>query len=332
MRLTRYLLGALFVVHALAAPETSSPGCSVAGEVFSVDLWSGIIVVKNADGYLVPVKLNWDSVVLKAAQDSKRPWIDRVDPVNIQQGDFVCAHPSAIYNGITATLDFLPRSEIVKAQRKYLEQFQADTVFGPVVNVDMNDSTIQLRVEGNAEPVAIRVPPDAVLRRFPKEAVDPSSAVPITLGDIRAGELASVHGTFDPDTQESSARTVYTGGVRAVVGVILNTDALGSTIQLRELGTGITYTVSVSPSNLFRTLGPLDPNAGKDSTEAALGGNHRILRTEFSDLDPSDAVLALGRVHAASNEIAALAVISRFGYFADSTDTPYGPIDFWFLR
>ena len=131
------------------------------------------------------------------------------------------------------------------------------------------------------------VPPNTSIRLY--------SATAKSLEDSRGFILTAACGmavfvavTTDPPTGAMTARSVYTGGVTSVAGIITGVKGLEETVSIRELGTGRTIDIKLPASQVYQALAPslgsLEPNA----PASVLGAHHKLRDIGFADLQAGD--------------------------------------------
>ena len=150
-----------------------------------------------------------------------------------------------------------------------------------------------------------------------------SDATPIAFKDLQQGDTVYVNGKGGPGDPNLQATLVVKGGMRGILGTLLEVG--NSSVSIQEFGTGRTLDISVPSSMTYRTTRELTNAGGGPRLDES-----RLAMIQFSDLQPGDTVMVLGVTDFNTNKGTGLGLISQFGHFGSLPNDSGNELS-WFL-
>jgi hypothetical protein len=288
--------------------QTPTP-CDVAGSVFGKDLLATTLLVQEASGYKRIVDLTRDTRIVKLpvnGESSGTPVAMSFD--DIHAGDLVCITQK---DATVSEVRVVPRLEVEQAQREFAAQWIAHSVYGNVTSIDLKSQRL------NVADVSLALAGGCVFRMFPADAAQLADAVTIRAEDIKPGDLVYARGT-----NPGEATLVMKGGVRAILGTLVDVRVSEGGVRIADLASGAEMFVTIPPTHLYRTAA-----TGAFST-VTIAGNVNLAPIGFADLQKGDIVMIVGRV--SGTDVKGLALVSRFGSFSMSPESDNELS--WFLK
>jgi hypothetical protein len=149
--------------------QTISASCTVFGPIFGVDPLGGTLLIKDAGGYLKNVRLPTGRNISKLPVTDGGQ-ITKIGPSDLNSGDLVCVHGG---DATSPQLSVVTRADVHRAQSDFLVQWQRNSLFGKVTEVDLSGRTIMvepLHPSMGDTPVRVSLPPSVKLRTAPPGA------------------------------------------------------------------------------------------------------------------------------------------------------------------
>jgi hypothetical protein len=283
--------------------------CSVSGEVFAVDPAAQTVLVRDDAGYLKSVDVdNRTAFTFTSDQARVAP-----DLQSVNSGDLVCVEFRGAGKQVAERVTDAPRVDLQRKQRDWLLRWNKSVVRGRIDKV--LEEPKRLLVNTGESVVEVAVPRDTSIRLYPTTAKALEDGRDGSFSDLHPGMAASIRLADQASSGRMAARSVYTGGVTSVAGVVTEVDALGETVSIRELGTGRRIAVTVPASRVYRALAPSLATPESDSPAHVLANHRQLKDIGFSELQNGDWVLATGMPSGDSSRLTGFAMITRFGYF-----------------
>ena len=330
MRLAILLLVAVSCLFGQSQTSGSNT-CTTGGAVFGVDSISNVLLFKDPTGYItnvdVPKSTTIVKLLVKGGEASGSPTPMTMN--EIQSGDIVCIEKPP--DSKTATrITVVTRADVERAQRDFVTEWQTNTVFGPVMTIDVANKKMTVNPVApvsSLQPAAIvDLSGNVQYRTFPETATEMGSVMPISVGDIQQGQYVFVRGKRLAGEPIIAANTVVKGGVRAIIATFLEAHPLQMTVSVREVGSGKNFEVKIPSGNLYRTTNQLN------SPYRVQGpGGLMLDRLGFADLQAGDIVLIIGKADYNNGQAKGLALITRFGYFGTAPNGEKQQLG-WFLK
>ena len=208
----------------------------------------------------------------------------------------------------------VPRGELERVQRDFALKWQSDSVFGSILTIDpaARKLTVMPMVAQNSPPpTEINLTADTVFRTYPSTAMRINDASPIRFEDLQTGDRVYLRGRRASATPILDANLLIKGGMRAILGTLLESGA--SKVRIREYGTGRTLDISIPSTLAYRTMAELT-----DASGAVKLDESKLAMIRVSDLQAGDTVLVVGTTDYNSNTGTGLGVVAHFGYFGTS--------------
>jgi len=329
MKILLCATAALVAVLSIRAqtPETVKPECTQAGLVFATDLFGEALLVKTPSGSIVTIALSDKTAVTRAPHSLGEP----PEPMSIQviqAGDLVCAYLEGD-SKTAARLTVMPRTEISAKQREFLTEWHRGSIYGDIRELDSaRDTMVVAPVPPTAEmkPVRVKLGSDVKFRTFPPKATNVSDAIPFRIEDLHVGDRVYVWGNRPPGESILPAQIVAKDGFRVITGNILSISPMNSIVQIREFGTGRVLDVKLTMEQIYRTA-PAITTPTKISTPSGVP----MVNLGFSDLQPGDVVMVIGKTQEQGSQALGLILITEFGTFGIAPNDLSGQLT-WILR
>src|SRR5262245_40320367 len=211
---------------------TSSP--LIAQQPGAVQLTRQLGTVKSiAEGSLVIAPDNGSDVNVSVGPGAKTLRLEpgqtdlkAAEPIQfdeIQPGDRVLVRGKASEDGksFAATMVIaIKKASIEQKQSREREDWQKRGLGGLVKTVDSktNTVTISTRTPSGTKPVAVRIAPATIIKRYAANSVRYDDAKPGKLGDIKPGDQFRGRGKRSADGNEFEAEEIITGTFRNIAG------------------------------------------------------------------------------------------------------------------
>jgi hypothetical protein len=289
--------------------------CIVSGEVFAVDPVAQTILILDEGGYLKLVDVDMRTSFTSGMQR------ERVTPnlQGIDSGDLVCVKFRVDRPQLAERIIDVPRIELQRKQREWLTTWRKSLVRGKIQEVLTQPDRLVVDTGGAKAQVAVL--PNTSIRLYPATAKSLEDSREGSFSELRPGMSVSLRVSTDPSTGAMTARSVYTGGVTSVAGVLTGVKVLEETVSIRELGTSRTIDIKLPASRLYQALAPPLKSPEPNAPAAVLGAHHKLRDIGFADLQAGDWVLVTGMPGNDATKMTGFAVITRFGYFDSETQT-----------
>jgi hypothetical protein len=274
-------------------------GCRIAGQVFFANGVNRTITLKTDSGDLVDFNYDGDTSFLHPGTEPQRDvGGNRMLPQELKTGDRLCVGTSA-----PLTVTVTPRREIQAEQKKELAEWQADSLYGIVSEIDRKAQRITLEVStGDTKTThVVEVGPNAAYWVFPPNSINLSDAVTGSLEAVALGDALYVRGTKSGASEKFRATLIVSGGFRSFAATIETMEILDETLDVRLVLSG----------NLRKAHIPLGVLYSVAQVGGATDKTRGLYRIAAADLQPGDTVLILG-TSAWPDSVRACALVAGF--------------------
>jgi hypothetical protein len=293
------------------------------GVVFDVDLGRRALMLKDKTGFITTIDLPAQVTIHKMAVGGASP--GRIGLGDIHQRDLVCVEGNAAAKTFNK-VSVVTRMDAQRAQRDVALQWQASSVFGKILTIDAAAHKMvvgPMIAQNPPAPTQINLSPDVQYRAYPMTALRIGDATPIALEDLQQGDTVYVRGKGAPGDPNLHATLVVKGGMRGILGTLLEVG--NSSVRIQEFGTGRTLDISIPSSMTYRTTRELTNAGGTPRLDES-----RLASIQFSDLQPGDTVMVIGVTDFNTNKGTGLGLISQFGHFGSLPNASGNELS-WFL-
>jgi hypothetical protein len=287
----------LFTLWSTALVHAQS--CRIAGQVFFANEVSRTITLKTDSGDLVDFNYEVDTSFLHPGTEPQRDVGDhRMLPQELNTGDRLCVGTSA-----PLVVTVTPRREIQAEQKRELVEWQADSLYGIVSEIDRKAQRITLEVStGDTKTIhVVEVSPSVAYWVFPPNSIRMSDAVAGSLEGIALGDTLYAHGLKSGASEKFRASLIVSGGFRSFAATIETMKILDETLDVRLVLSGNSRTAHIP-------LGELYSVGHGGSTTGKITGLYRM---SAADLQPGDTVLIVG-TNAGRDSVRACALVAGF--------------------
>ena len=322
MKLCAYALGAVLVAASATggvrgqdtAPK--KPGGAI-GDLVAVDTAHGKLTIKTTSGTQAQatVTASTEYLLVEPGKTDLKGAV-AVTLADVKVGDRVWARGDPGADGAIAARQIVVMSAeaIGERNRRDAQDWQRRGVMGEVRSVD--PATGEVAIESyRGDAITVAIGQGTTLRRLKPGTTDLSSAEPIALGDIHAGDQVAARGERTPDGARITAETVLAGTFpRPVRGRVAAVDAAKGEVRI-AVREGQEMTLTLGDGALVRKLTPpaarppgaAGPGAGPASGPGAgpgAGGERRGPRGfafalgDRSELEHRTTPITLGDVKA----------------------------------
>lgn len=149
----------------------------------------------------------------------------------------------------------MKQSDVAQKQEKDREAWQRG-VAGLVKSVDPGSGVVVITTGAGpmAKTVTVHTTPSTVMLRYSPQSVRFDDARPGPLDAIKPGDQFRARGTKNADGSEIAADQIVSGTFRNVAGRIVQVDAAGSTLVVKDLATKKPVTIHVAPDVQLRRI------------------------------------------------------------------------------
>ena len=158
---------------------------------------------------------------------------------------------------------------------------------------------------------------------YPITALRISDSTSFNLEDLQQGDTVYVRGKGSPGDPNLQATLVLKGGMRGILGTLLQVG--NASVTINEFGTGRTLDISIPSAMIYRTTREMTASDGVPRLDES-----RLATILFTDLQPGDTVLIIGVTDFNTNKGTGLGLISQFGHFGSVPNDKGNQLS-WFL-
>jgi hypothetical protein len=289
----------LYFVTLWSTTLVHAQSCRIAGQVFFADAVDRAITLKTDSGDLVDFSYDGTTSFLYPGTEPQRDLGgSRLLPQELNTGDRLCVGTSA-----PLVVTVTPRREIQAEQKKELAEWQADSLYGVVSEIDRKTRRITLEVSTGYTKTThvVEVSPSATYWMFPPDSISLSDAVTGSLEALAPGDTLYIRGTKAGASEKLLASLIVSGGFRSFAATIETMNILDEMLDVRLVLSGNSRTAHI-PLGMLYSVGP---------TGVATGKPRGLYRISAADLQPGGAVLILG-VNEGRDSLRACALVAGF--------------------
>ena len=247
----------------LAAAQQVPAGGPAARQLGVVKSISGRVIVLTSDsGPEYHVTVPETARLVRVAPGQKD--LKDATPVHledIQSGDRILVRGTASDDGksfIASLAVIMTSADVSRKQQEEREDWMKRGIAGLVKEVDPIGGTVTISSGGfNRKDVIIRVPSEAVVRRYAPDSVKFDDAQRGTLKEIHPGDQLRARGVRDPGGDTFTAEEIVSGTFRNIAGTILSVDSAAGTIEVSDLASKKTVDLRTSSDSQLRALPPM---------------------------------------------------------------------------
>jgi hypothetical protein len=178
---------------------------------------------------------------------------------DISVGDRVLARGRAgsNQNEVAATLIVvMSQGQIAQKQTADRADWDRRGILGIVTMTDTNQITVSLLAAGAVNSMAIRLAPNASVRRYSPDSVRFVDARPSTLGEIKVGDQVRARGNRTADGSAIAVEELVFGTFRTIAGTVVSVDPQQNEITINDLDTRKPLVVKINAGSNLRRLQP----------------------------------------------------------------------------
>ncbi len=258
-----HLLILLLVTSASpAVPPTqqasAGPAARQIGTVKAIQ--AGVVVLATDAGAEVSASVQPGAKILRS--EPGQTDLKAAEPISIaeiQVGDRVLVRGKASEDGksLAATMVVaIKKASIEQKRSREREDWQKRGLGGLVKAADAATQTLTITLPALAgsKPVAVRIAPHTVLRRYAPNSVRYDDAKVGKFEDIKPGDQFRGRGARSADGSEFAAEEIITGSFRNIAGTVSAVDAGAGTLTVADLATKQPVVVRVTPDSSMHKL------------------------------------------------------------------------------
>jgi len=296
-------------------PAPSAARTQVIGLVKSADASGRRIVLQDDHGATVTVSAGEAVAVLRippGETDIKKA--TRITFDEVAAGDRLLAVGALAEGGAelqARTLVVMTKSDIAQKQQRELQDWQTRGVSGTVSAIDAGAKT--LSIKAGQKQLTITTAAQTEFRRYAPDSVKFSDSAESSFGDIKSGDQVRVLGDKTADSLSVKAERVISGSFRQLAGTVNSVHSESGEIQIKDLASKKTVTISVNSASVLKKLSPVvaaalarrlhpqgdAPAGGPPAGRGGGGGDlgqllDRLPAVALADLKPGDAIMISG--------------------------------------
>jgi len=291
--------------------------------VFDVAIATRTLVLRDKLGLIASIDLPEQVGIRKLGVGGGAP--GRIALQDVHQGDLVCVEGNLNEKTVT-NVSVVTRTDSQRAQREVALQWQASSVFGKILSIDVAVGKMAVGPiisQSPPPPTQISLAPDTQYRAYPITALRISDSTSFNLEDLQQGDTVYVRGKGSPGDPNLQATLVLKGGMRGILGTLLQVG--NASVTINEFGTGRTLDISIPSAMIYRTTREMTASDGIPRLDES-----RLATILFTDLQPGDTVLIIGVTDFNTNKGTGLGLISQFGHFGSVPNDKGNQLS-WFL-
>jgi hypothetical protein len=311
-----YLVTIPFVLTSAASAAQTGKSCRLAGAIFGIDPFAEMLLVKDPGGYIRNIKLSSKTSFARLPVGEGK--VSRMAPAELNIGDLVCVHNDG--GEIAGEISVVSRSDLHRAQRSFLAQWQRNSLYGTVTSVDAAGRAMVVKPLSpslDRDEVRVLLPASARLRSSLPASRRITDSQPFELAQLQPGEPVYIRGARGARESELTASLVLKGGYRAILGALVEVQVANSVVKIQEFGTGRPLRLKITPGESYRTTEdltiPMRVQTESGVTLAPVG---------FADLQSGDAILVIGKTTDGSEDGEGLIAVTKFGTFGVAPQDP----------
>jgi len=241
------------------ADTQSSPSRPV-GTVKAID--GNAITVTTDSGSEVKVLVQESTRMLRIAPGQKG--LKDATPMRLQDlqiGDRMIVRGSLgddAKSVLASSLLVMKKVDIQERQKQEREDWQKRGVGGLVQAIDPSSGTITLSTAASgSKTITVRVPKDAIVRRYAPGSVRFEDAKPGALDQIKPGDQLCARGSRSADGSELTAEEIVSGSFRNIAGTVVVIAPGENTVRIMDVLTKRPATVTITADSQLRKLPPM---------------------------------------------------------------------------
>ncbi len=160
---------------------------------------------------------------------------------------------------LASSLLVMKKADIQERQEHEREDWQKRGVGGLVNAVDVSRGTITLSTtaSGSSKTLTVRVPKDAVVRRYAEGSVRFEDARPGTLDQIKPGDQLCARGSRNADGSELTAEEIVSGSFRNIAGTVISAAPDENEVKIMDMLSKKPVTVKITADSQLKKLPPM---------------------------------------------------------------------------
>ena len=244
--------------------KPSSAQSSNVRPVGTVQAISGnAISVRTESGPEVTVLVQESTRILRIAPGQKD--LKNATPMQLQDlqvGDRMIVRGSISEDAKSisaSSLLVMKKADIQERQEHEREDWQKRGIGGLVNAVDVSSGTITLSTtaSGSSKTLTVRVPKDAVVRRYAAGSVRFEDARPGTMDQIKPGDQLCARGSRRADGSELTAEEIVSGSFRNIAGTVISAAPDENAVRIMDILSKKPVTVKITADSQLKKLPPM---------------------------------------------------------------------------
>ena len=318
------------LAQAQPAPNAATRN-QVIGQVKSVDAAARQIVLQDDHGAAITISAAETTPVLRVPPgetDLKKA--TKITFTEVASGDRILAVGTLAEGGKALqarTLVIMTKSDIAQKQQRELQDWQARGIAGTVLSIDA--AAKGLTVKAGQRQLAVSTAAQTEFRRYAPDSVKFSDSGESSFGDIKVGDQVRALGDKSADGLSLKAERVISGSFRQLAGTINMVKTDGAEIQIKDLASKKSVTISVNSASVLKKLSPAlaatlarrfqpaegaapaAPPAGRGGAGGDLGQLlDRLPPISLADLKAGDAIMISGSAGADPGHLTAITLLA----------------------
>ena len=307
----------LIIIHVPVIGQTATSK-SVLGTVTSFNKDARTLDVKPDNGTAVPVKLLGNTVVQRVApgQTSLANAV-AIQPTEIAKGDRVLVTVGT--NGSDALrVVVISATDIAKRDDADRQDWANRGLSGVVASKAGNQILLQKvkSAVGDVQP-AITVSDKTKFRRYSPDSVKFADAKLSKLDEISVGDQIRARGEKSTDGLKVSAEEIVFGTFLTKAGSVTSVDASTKEVTLKELGSGKTVIVKLTPDSTIKQM-----------TSTASGNLAQIIEKlpagKLEDIKPGTSIVVSSTKGSEPDKVTGITVVANADALIRMASTPSG--------
>lgn len=315
----------IFLTHIPASTQTSTSK-SVLGTVTSFNKDAKGLEVKPDNGSPVPVKLLGNTVVQRIApgQTSLANAV-AIQPADIAAGDRVLVTMAS--NGADALrVVVIAATDIARRDDADRQDWITRGISGVVASKTGDQILLQKAKTpaGDVQPT-ITVSDKTKFRRYSPDSVKFVDAKISNLDEISGGDQIRARGQKSPEGLKVNAEEIVFGTFLTKAGSVVSVDVSAKEVTLKELGTGKTVMIKLTPDTTIKQM----PLAADGRGGAPAGGNiaqivDKLPAAKIEDIKPGAAVVVSSTKGSEPDKVTGITVVTNADLLIRMASTPSG--------
>jgi hypothetical protein len=226
----------------------------IVGEVTTIDLSAGRIIVKTDNGNLVTLMLDDKTTYLRVPPgETTMEKAEKIALGDINIGDRLLVFANAAESGKPVTV-----RQLVVMSKAAIAQQQGRDLVGRITALDSKkkEITVQRRSQEGVETIIIKASGNVRFSRYAPDSIKRSDVVPSSFAELKVGNLLRSTGERSADGKQFTAEEIIAGSFLRAGGAVTSINTASGEVTIKNTQTGRPLTIVISKRSTLRRIPP----------------------------------------------------------------------------